>query len=598
MFVFDRSMAGIRTLAASWLTGTAWTDPTGLRRVLRHHLAHTTSAVIAVILAMAALFGLGEARGYWVLCFALIAEIGLVMAARWMGEEVDPARRFRVILVTWPIGFAVLGAVATDLGGEYHGEVVALIALMAAAVVALVEPTRFAIVWGVVSAATVAAGALSRNPTTGEPLMPAAVVIVGVVMAGRLRAIIETFMDQRRQILHAVTRVPSGGDPFETAEAILQPLVQGTSLRNAALIWFTGDDRSVFLSTVGAELPDYTKAGRALPIERNRYLREHAASGPWVTGWGAADAYERGVAAAGVRAAAYAPVAHRGAIVGVLAVGLGSVQRADVLAEQLPILIEVAEFVGSALGPSLADLGGRSASGAMIDDVIASQSFWPVFQPVCDLTTGQIVGYECLSRFQAPIPTARLFAEAAIVGRLRELELATLRVALEAARGLPRACWVSVNVSAALLTETTELVRLIGGVRHRIVLELSEHEAIEDYEPIGAALATLGRGIDLAVDDAGAGFASLRHILEVRPRYVKLDIGLVLGVASDATRRALIAGLVHFAHDAGFTLIAEGIETEADLAALRNLGVELGQGYLLGRPEPLAARPQLRALAG
>jgi EAL domain-containing protein (putative c-di-GMP-specific phosphodiesterase class I) len=107
---------------------------------------------------------------------------------------------------------------------------------------------------------------------------------------------------------------------------------------------------------------------------------------------------------------------------------------------------------------------------------------------------------------------------------------------------------------------------------------------------------SLGPRCSLAVDDAGAGFASLRHILEVRPAYVKLDLALVQGVSEDDARRALVAGMVHFARDAGFILIAEGIETPADLATLRMLGVEMGQGFLLGRPD--RRQPEAALAAG
>jgi EAL domain-containing protein (putative c-di-GMP-specific phosphodiesterase class I) len=130
------------------------------------------------------------------------------------------------------------------------------------------------------------------------------------------------------------------------------------------------------------------------------------------------------------------------------------------------------------------------------------------------------------------------------------------------------------------------------------VIELSEHELVTDYESITSALARLGPSYSLAVDDAGAGFASLRHILEARPAFVKLDLALVQGLAEDATRRALVAAMVHFAAEVGFTLIAEGVESKADLRALRVLGVHMGQGFLLGKPERIREagfRPTLSA---
>jgi EAL domain-containing protein (putative c-di-GMP-specific phosphodiesterase class I) len=96
-------------------------------------------------------------------------------------------------------------------------------------------------------------------------------------------------------------------------------------------------------------------------------------------------------------------------------------------------------------------------------------------------------------------------------------------------------------------------------------------------------------GVEIAVDAAGAGFASLRHVIELRPGYVKLDISLIRGVGDDDARQALVAGMVHFAAETGCLLVAEGIETDTELAALRRLGIGLGQGYLLGRPGPLPA---------
>jgi EAL domain-containing protein (putative c-di-GMP-specific phosphodiesterase class I) len=120
----------------------------------------------------------------------------------------------------------------------------------------------------------------------------------------------------------------------------------------------------------------------------------------------------------------------------------------------------------------------------------------------------------------------------------------------------------------------------------QLVVEITERSAVEDYGAIRSALERMGDETSLAVDDAGAGFSSLRHIIELSPRFVKLDIGLVRGVDTDAARQALIAGMVHFANEIGCVLVAEGIETEAERRALRRLGVSFGQGYLLGRPVP------------
>jgi len=239
----------------------------------------------------------------------------------------------------------------------------------------------------------------------------------------------------------------------------------------------------------------------------------------------------------------------------------------------------------TALGPRLADAEARATESEIIDTVLERRLYWPVFQPIRDLSMGEIRGYEGLTRFDAPVSTAHLFHQAVILNRLRDLEIATLKATIDASQSLPPDCWLSVNSSPHLLTDTETLTRILGTTKRPIVIELSEHELVTDYASISAALGRLGPSYSLAVDDAGAGFASLRHILEARPAYVKLDLALVQGLADDVARRALVAAMVHFASDAGFTLIAEGVESRADLRALRVLGVHMGQGFLLGRPE-------------
>jgi EAL domain-containing protein (putative c-di-GMP-specific phosphodiesterase class I) len=116
---------------------------------------------------------------------------------------------------------------------------------------------------------------------------------------------------------------------------------------------------------------------------------------------------------------------------------------------------------------------------------------------------------------------------------------------------------------------------------------VTEHAAIADYPAFRAAMAAFGPKVEFAVDDAGTGFASLRHIVELRPAFVKLDRSLIAGLESDGARQAMIVGLCHFARVTGCRLIVEGIETETELTVLRGLAIELGQGYLLGRPLPI-----------
>jgi EAL domain-containing protein (putative c-di-GMP-specific phosphodiesterase class I) len=222
-----------------------------------------------------------------------------------------------------------------------------------------------------------------------------------------------------------------------------------------------------------------------------------------------------------------------------------------------------------------------------ISGTIARRAFHPVFQPIVDLGSNAIVGYEALTRFTDGADPEVVFAEAAALDLGPELETATLRAALAAAEALPRSAWLNLNASPELITAGEPLRTVLRGNRRRLVLEVTEHAAIADYPAFRAAMAALGPRVELAVDDAGAGFASLRHILELRPAFVKLDRSLVAGLKSDFARHAMIAGLRHFARATGFRLIAEGIETDHDLAVLRALDIQLGQGSLLGRPLPV-----------
>ncbi len=213
-----------------------------------------------------------------------------------------------------------------------------------------------------------------------------------------------------------------------------------------------------------------------------------------------------------------------------------------------------------------------------------------VFQPIRDLRDGRLVGVEALARFHGPAtPPDRWFIEAAAVGLGVDLELAALEAALVALPALAASAFLSVNVSPATLCSQRLPPILAQAQPGRLVLELTEHAPVEDYEELSAALVALrSAGVRFAVDDAGAGYASLAHILRLSPQLIKLDLELTRGIDTDPVRRALASALCSFAAGMGATIVAEGIETAAELAVLTELGVPLGQGYRLGRPGPLA----------
>ena len=210
-----------------------------------------------------------------------------------------------------------------------------------------------------------------------------------------------------------------------------------------------------------------------------------------------------------------------------------------------------------------------------------------VFQPIVDLRFGFVAGVEALSRFGVrPRRTPdRWFAEAASVGLGIELEVAAARKALEYVTELADGMYLTINVSPDTLCSPQLKAALSEHRRDQVVLEITEHAPVDDYDELRRHMAVLrDQGIRFAIDDVGAGFSSLRHVVALRPDLIKLDIALTLGVERDSVRTALVSTMVSFAQKAATTVVAEGIETRAQLEILRDLGVEYGQGFLLGRP--------------
>ena len=222
---------------------------------------------------------------------------------------------------------------------------------------------------------------------------------------------------------------------------------------------------------------------------------------------------------------------------------------------------------------------------ARLEQVLAGREFHPVFQPIVDVETQAVVGFEALTRFDDGVPPVTHFLESTRAGLGAAFELGAMTVAVEESHGLPADAFLSLNVSPqTVIDRTAELRALLDATERAIVFELTEHVSIDDYGVLRAALDALGDQVHVAVDDAGAGYASLRHILELRPSFAKLDISLVRGIDADDLRQALAAGLNYYALRTGCRLIAEGVETQAEADALRRLGIELAQGYLYGRP--------------
>lgn len=249
-----------------------------------------------------------------------------------------------------------------------------------------------------------------------------------------------------------------------------------------------------------------------------------------------------------------------------------------------------AGFVAAALEAQRAQLLARQEVHARVRRMLDERAYAIAFQAIVSVRHLRPVGYEALTRFNADpgVGTQQWFEDAADVGLLPELEEAVFREALRALPALPRGTYLSVNVSPSTVLAGRLEAMLEGMPLRRLVLELTEHASVDDYTALVERLRPLrAAGLRLAVDDAGAGFASFRHILKTRPDDIKLDISLIRRIDQDPNARALAAALIRFARETGSTIVAEGVESESVLEVLRALHVHKAQGYLFGKAGPL-----------
>ncbi|MEA2467130.1 MAG: hypothetical protein QOJ57_1256, partial [Thermoleophilaceae bacterium] len=224
---------------------------------------------------------------------------------------------------------------------------------------------------------------------------------------------------------------------------------------------------------------------------------------------------------------------------------------------------------------------------ARVREAVSGEGLSMAFQPIVDLASGTVHGVGALPRFDGPPrqPPRDWLREAEQVGLRADLEIASVRLGLEVLPSLGPDSFVAIGIGPAVAASPRLAEAIPAADAGRIVLELTDHGGVGDYGVLADALAGLReRGVRLALDDSGQGLASLQHIGELRPEFVKLDRSLTRNVDHDPTRRALAFALLSFAVQTGATVIADGIETRAELGALRGLGAAFGRGYLIGKP--------------
>ena len=239
---------------------------------------------------------------------------------------------------------------------------------------------------------------------------------------------------------------------------------------------------------------------------------------------------------------------------------------------------------------------GAPAPGAgherhQIETVLRDRAIQPVYQPVVEVGSLETIGHEALSRFADATDRGpdRWFTDAFAAGLGVELEFLAVTKALPYLLEPGVRTFLSLNMSPATVLHAAKTGLCDPQHYPRVVVELTEHVPVEDYSALGRALADMrAQGVRLAVDDVGVGYAGFRHLVDLTPDIIKLDISIVAGIDQSLVQRALAKALVSFATDIGATLIGEGVETEGELDVLRDLGVPWVQGYYVGRP---AVRP-------
>ncbi|MFC4066571.1 sensor domain-containing phosphodiesterase [Actinoplanes subglobosus] len=251
----------------------------------------------------------------------------------------------------------------------------------------------------------------------------------------------------------------------------------------------------------------------------------------------------------------------------------------------------IADLIGDHMSSPLAQQRRITADNRRtVAGVIDDEAVRMVFQPVVRLRDRHTVGFEALARFDPAVFAGpdKAFAAATQCGLGVPLELLAVRQGLRRLPDLPAGTWLAVNLSAEALLDGQVRDTMLAHASDRITVEITEHTQVTDYPQLTEALSALRRaGVRLSIDDAGAGYASLQHILKLRPDLIKLDISLVRDIHEDPAKTALAQSLAAFATKVDADLIAEGIETAAELDRLTEIGVTYGQGYHLARPADL-----------
>ena len=404
---------------------------------------------------------------------------------------------------------------------------------------------------------------------------------VGAHLRARQRPPVETAdLTRRAAVLERVAAIGAGDAAGAIASAAAAAAMGLPGAVGATVVVLDEPGRAHPLAAAGGSLPS------TLPSATELWAR--AGGGAWVqaamppdVGW---LAFAPLVSPAGVASIAAPPLALLGVRFAPDAIG-----DDDPGAAVLAAVLDVAGALRPTLAPALIGRDGFARQRLDLDLMIAEpdQAFWPVFQPVFDVRerTPRIAGYEALTRFDDGMPPSQRFATATRVGRGHELELAAVALAVDAATNLPPVGWLRVNMSPrSVLAGGDAFAAVLKRADRVVVVEITDHEDVDDYDELHAALHAIHPRPLLSIDDAGSGYTTFQHVLRMAPDFVKLDVSWVRDVDTDPPRQALVSCLAEFADGIGAQLVAEGVERPGELETLRRLGVGLAQGWLLGEP--------------
>lgn len=446
-------------------------------------------------------------------------------------------------------------------------------------------------------------GEIYQEETTISPIFDEADAIIAYVEAKReltMNRHIESKLDLANTDQEAITQimreVVSSADLRETAKSFCDAVVRLGDIDVAMILHPFGGSKMRAIAVSGTTAYGSTMAEPFVaPVDSS--VLERITAGPVRIPlsegkWPGVEHFQQRLVDNGAVWIVAVPIRFGEKMIGALILASRDPATEISVDSRLSFFGQIGSFAGAMIGHQSTEFERDEDLYTFVKDIITHERFSIVFQPIVDLATAEPVGYEALTRFNDGIIPSERFADAHIVGLGRELECATASAALRAAKSLPEVVFVDLNFSANAILDgsASEVVR---GVVRQVVIEITEHEMEGDFAAIRQAIEEM-ENCQLAIDDMGAGYTSLSQLIELRPRFVKLDISMIREIDKNPMRQSMVEAICHFALKTGVVVIAEGVETEAEAEMIKSLGYSmdsghlLAQGYLYGRPEELA----------